>query len=126
RAPGGDGRAVQALHYGRGAVPHHLFPRQMADLLGWLRDGYGADESFGRVRAMPRGVPSVPVWLLGSSGESAALAAEVGCGYAFAQFISGEDGSRAAHLYRERFQPSAEFPQPRVLLAVGVLCADDE
>lgn len=124
RAPGGDARAVEALRYGRGGVPPQHFGRQLADLLGWLRDGYGADGAFGRVRAMPRGIPAVPVWLLGSSGASAALAGELGLGYAFAQFISGEDGRGAVEVYRERFRPSPEFPEPRVVPAVGVLCAE--
>lgn len=124
RAPGGDRRAVAALQYGRGAMPPALFPTQLADLLAWLGDGYGSPEAFGRVRAMPRGIGAPPVWVLGSSGESAALAAELGCGYAFAQFISGEDGTRAAALYRERFRPSPAFPEPRVAVAIGVLCAE--
>jgi luciferase family oxidoreductase group 1 len=124
RAPGGDRRAVAALQYGRGGISPALFPAQLADLLEWLRDGYGNVEAFGRVRAMPRGVGATPVWVLGSSGESAGLAASMGCGYAFAQFISGEDGASAADLYRARFTPSPEFPEPRVALAVGVLCAE--
>jgi len=124
RAPGGDGRAVAALRYGRGAIPHNLYSTQLSDLLEWLADGTANQEAFGRVRAMPRGVDPPPVWVLGSSGESAALAAELGCGYAFAQFISGVDGSAATALYRKRFRPSPTFPAPRVALAVGVLCAD--
>ncbi|HYW08711.1 MAG TPA: LLM class flavin-dependent oxidoreductase, partial [Longimicrobium sp.] len=51
-------------------------------------------------------------------------AAELGCGYTFAQFISGEDGAAMVRSYRERFRPSARFPEPRAILAVGVVCAD--
>jgi luciferase family oxidoreductase group 1 len=124
RAPGGDRRAVAALQYGRGGLSPALFPTQLADLQDWLRDGYGNAEAFGRVRAMPRGVGAPQLWVLGSSGESASLAASLGCGYAFAQFISGEDGAAAARTYRERFTSSPEFAEPRMALAVGVLCAE--
>ncbi|MDQ3555323.1 MAG: LLM class flavin-dependent oxidoreductase [Gemmatimonadota bacterium] len=123
RAPGGDVRATQALAYGRGHLAIEHFPQQVADLVGWIGDGLDDEHPFRRVRAMPR-APSVPeVWLLGSGGSSAEYAAELGCGYSFAQFISGQDGSALVQEYRERFRPSAHVPEPRASVGISVVCA---
>src|SRR5215207_7264712 len=75
---------------------------------------------------MPR-APTVPqVWLLGSGGSSAWYAAQLGCGYAFAQFISGEDGASLVRQYRDRFQPSTRQAAPRVSVGLGVICAETQ
>lgn len=125
RAPGGDGRTALALQYGRGALPVDAFPQQVEDLLAWLENDIPADHPFRKVRAMPRGGAGVPdVWLLGSGGHSALYAAQFGCGYSFAQFISGQDGARVVNAYRERFRPSLRNGTPRASVAVGVICAE--
>lgn len=125
RAPGGDGRTALALQYGRGAVPVDAFPRQVEDLLAWLDNSVPDDHPFRRVRAMPRGGAGSPdVWLLGSGGHSALYAAELGCGYSHAQFISGQDGARVVAAYRDRFRPRREGDEPRASVALGVICAE--
>lgn len=124
RAPGGDVRATQALAYGRGVLGADAFPHQVGDLVGWVTDSLEEEHPFRRVRAMPR-VGSVPeLWLLGSGGDSASYAAEHGCGYSFAQFISGLDGAAMVRDYRERFRPSPRLPTPRASVGIGVVCAD--
>ena len=125
RAPGGDRRAAEALGYGR-TLPIEHFPEQVRALVGWLENSYGREHPWGRVRAMPRGDTVPPVWLLGSGGRSGEYAAELGLGFTFAQFISGEDGEAAVRAYRERFRPSRHFAEPAATLAVGVVCADTE
>lgn len=125
RAPGGESRSVQALQYGRGPIPIERFPEQVDHLIGWLENRYAGDHPFRRVRAMPRGGAGVPpVWLLGSGGRSAGYAAALGCGFSFAQFISGIDGSGQLREYRGSFQPSSAFPEPAGSVAVGVVCAE--
>src|SRR5690606_18897571 len=123
RAPGGTGGATAALRYGRDPIPVERFPEQVADLLEWLRDGFAPDDPKRRIRATPRARTSPPVWILGSGGDTARLAGELGRGYAFAQFISGLDGAAAFETYRAHFRPSPDFPEPRAILAVGVTCA---
>jgi luciferase family oxidoreductase group 1 len=66
------------------------------------------------------------VWLLGSGGSSAHYAAEMGCGYSFAQFISGQDGAGQVRYYRERFRPSASRAEPAASVALGVICAETQ
>ena len=124
RAPAGTGRAAEALRYGRAPIPVERFPEQIEDLIGWLGESFGDDHRFRRVRATPRGTDVPEIWLLGSGGSTADEAARLGCGYSFAQFISGIDGAAAVRRYRERFQPSPHLPAPRANVGIGVICAE--
>ncbi len=126
RAPGGDNRATAALQYGREEIGVERFPRQVADLVGWVNDSLEDDHPFRRVRAMPRAASVPQIWLLGSGGSTAFLAAEQGCCYSFAQFISGLDGAPLVREYRERFRPSPLLSAPQASLAVGVICAETQ
>ena len=62
---------------------------------------------FRNVRAMPADVPLPPIFLLGSSGYSAQLAAMVGAGFSFAHHFSDYDPVAAMRIYRDHFQPSS-------------------
>jgi luciferase family oxidoreductase group 1 len=125
RAPGSDQTTARALAYGRG-IGVDYFPQQIGDLLDYLGDGLPPGHPFAGVTAMPTGSEMPEVWLLGSSHESAHLAAHFGTAFSFAHFIAGEGGPEAVRAYRERFRPSAACPAPRVSVAVFVLCADTE
>jgi luciferase family oxidoreductase group 1 len=124
RAPGSDQLTARALRSdGRGPDE---FPGQVADLLGLLRDEVPAGHALGRVHAMPTG-PTVPeVWLLGSSDQSAMLAAHFGTAFSFAHFINADGGEAVTRAYGRAFRPSAGLAAPRASLAVFVVCADTE
>lgn len=124
RAPAGTGRAASALRYGREGIPVERFPEQIQDLMGWLGETFPDDHPWRKVRATPRGTDTPEVWMLGSGGSTAHVAAQLGCGYSFAQFISGMDGRSAVRAYLDRFQPSSAMPEPRANVGVGVLCAE--
>jgi alkanesulfonate monooxygenase SsuD/methylene tetrahydromethanopterin reductase-like flavin-dependent oxidoreductase (luciferase family) len=47
----------------------------------------------------------------------------MGCGFSFAQFISGEDPAAQVRQYRERFRPSPWRAAPAASVALGVICA---
>lgn len=124
RAPAGTGQAAAALRYGRQAIPVEQFPAQLEDLLGWLGESLTEDHPLARVRATPRGTDLPEMWMLGSGGSTVDVAAGLGLGYSFAQFISGVDGAEAVRSYRKRFRPSRAFDRPHANLGIGVLCAD--
>jgi luciferase family oxidoreductase group 1 len=126
RAPGGDARATLALAYGRGRLGAEHFPGQVQDLIGWATDGFDDQHPWRRVRAMPRAATVPQFWLLGSGGGSAQYAAENGCGYSFAQFISGQDGAPLVRQYQDRFRPSPWRAAPEASVALGVICAETE
>lgn len=125
RAPGSDQLAARALAYGAQRTPE-LYPRQITDLLAWLEDAVPAEHPFAGVKATPR-APGMPeIWLLGSSDESAMLAAHFGTAFSFAHFISSDGSVEAMRGYRARFQPSSRLAAPRASAAVFVVCADTE
>lgn len=123
RAPGGDRMTALAMGEGRyhGAEE---FPQQVQYLVAYLDDALPADHPFATVKANPVGPTAPPVWLLGSSDYSGALAAELGLNFAFAHFISAEGGDAVMRDYKRRYQPSARGPEPNALLCVAVICAE--
>lgn len=125
RAPGSDGRTALALAQGR-PLPIERFPEHLRDLAGFLHDALPEDHPFQGVRAMPQEPGAPELWLLGSSGESAAYAAHFGFAFSFAHFINPVGGEGVLRAYRASFRPSATLDRPRGSLAVRVLCADTD
>ncbi|HZQ73253.1 MAG TPA: LLM class flavin-dependent oxidoreductase [Burkholderiales bacterium] len=125
RAPGGDLRTAQAV--GGGHAPGaERFPEQVWELVGHLDGALPDEHPFKRVRVQPE-VPGAPeVWLLGSSDYSGALAAQLGLPFAFAHFISARGGDAVCRFYRDRFQPSAREPRPRVIVCTFAICAQSD
>ena len=123
RAPGADQPTTRALRADAG-LDH--FPQQVADLIGFVRGRLPEGHPYAKVVAMPSG-PTVPeVWLLGSSDQSAAIAAHFGTGFSFAHFINDEGGAEVTGAYAREFRPSELLPAPRASVAVFVVCADTE
>lgn len=122
RAPGTDPVTSQALR----PFDPEQFPQQLAELMALSRGDFPADHAFHRVRVVPTGVPLPPIWLLGSSGASARMAGTLGLGYGFASHFSPTPAGPALEAYREAFRPSADFPEPHVVLGVAVVCAESE
>jgi luciferase family oxidoreductase group 1 len=125
RAPGSDGVTAYALAQGR-PMPIERFPEQLRDLDAYLHDAVPADHPFPGVRALPQGSGAPEIWLLGSSGQSAAYAAYFGFAFSFAHFINQVGSTEVLAGYRAAFRPSARLAAPRASLAVRVLCADTE
>ena len=118
RAPGGDGAVIRAL---RRDPMADSFPQDVVELMDYL----GPAREGATVRAHPGEDTNVPIWMLGSSLFGAQLAAYLGLPYAFASHFAPGDLSQAVAIYRQRFQPSAQNPTPRFMLAVNVFAADD-
>jgi luciferase family oxidoreductase group 1 len=126
RAPGSDYVTARALAQGPGALGIEEFPRQIQDLLAYLRDAIPHGHPFAGVSAQPRGTTMPEPWLLGSSGQSAAYAAYLGCAFSFAQFITDRQGPEIMAAYRREFRPSLWYDQPQGSIGVAVICADTE
>ena len=125
RAPGTDPHTMFALQRDRRQAAPDDFPEQLAELLALLEDDLAPDHPFARLTALPGGPERPEVWLLGSSPQSAIWAAELGLPYSFADFINPR-GAELAHLYRDRFQPSARRDTPWVAVAVSTICAETD
>ena len=127
RASGTDPMTAHALQRDRSAASPDDFPQQLAELLAYLEGGFPAGHPFARLADLP-GSPERPVpWLLGSSLQSAIWAAQLGVGYAFADFINSAGASVAAE-YRERFADGDKRTgdAPRIAVAAWVIVADTE
>ena len=124
RAPGSDRLTAQALAHGPGALGIEHFPDQLQDLVGYLHNDLPPDHPFRPVRVQPAGPTSPPIWLLGSSDQSAAYAAGLGFAFSFAHFINPHGGPQVMAAYRQYYRPSAELPEPLGSVGISVLCAD--
>ena len=122
RAPGTDPATSRALRPFDG----DQFPQQVTELLALSRQSFPADHPFATVRVVPGDVALPPIWVLASSGATAAFAGSIGVGYAFARHFSPAPPGPAIRAYRDSFQPSAQFPRPHVILGVSVVCAATE
>ncbi|WP_343039456.1 LLM class flavin-dependent oxidoreductase [Microvirga makkahensis] len=136
RAPGTDMTTAAALR--RGQIGAEDFPNQVTELIGFLDDDFPGGHPYGdgvyavpgprqdRENGVPRSFERPPVWLLGSSGYSAQLAAHLGLPFAFAAHLADENVELALILYRQKFRPSAVLDRPYAITSFGVLAADDE
>ncbi len=123
RAPGTDRPAAYALRRSLESQGEE-FPQQLEELRAFFRPPI----SHQKVQAVPGAGLKVPIWLLGSSGFSAQLAAYLGLPFAFAGHFAPEYILPALEIYREKFQPSETLAEPRAMLAINVVAAqsDDE
>jgi luciferase family oxidoreductase group 1 len=119
RAPGTDPATSRALR----PFDAEQFPDQVKELLALSRQSFPAEHPFASIRVVPGDVKLPPIWVLASSGATAAFAGSLGLGYGFARHFSPNPPGPAIRAYRERFTPSEAFAQPHVVLGVSVICA---
>ncbi len=121
RAPGTDQLTAAALRRNNINTAYH-FPADVRELQLY----FSHENSDGRVRAFPGEGLDIPIWILGSSTDSAYLAAEMGLPYAFAAHFAPAQFKAAITLYREHFKPSPYLAAPYVMGSVNVIAADTD
>ena len=126
RAPGTDPVTSYALRRRQGIGDDDDFLERFQELLLIENRGFPEGHPFNNVWAMPLDVPLPPIWLLGSSGYSAELAAAVGAGFSFAHHFANHDAVSAMRSYRDKFRPSPARAEPAAILAVHVVCAETD
>lgn len=120
RAPGSD----QATAYALRRTLHSSgdeFPQQVEEL-----QNYFSENPKGSVKAFPGTGLDVPLWLLGSSGFSAQLAAIKGLPFSFASHFAPDYTMQALQLYHQNFKPSAALKEPYAMVGVNVIAADTQ
>jgi luciferase family oxidoreductase group 1 len=125
RAPGTDALTAMALRRSAESAGAEDFPAQLMDLIHLGGEGLPPEHPFHGVRAEPLDVPLPPIWMLGSSDYGARVAAALGTGFAFARHMNPRGAEAAMGLYRDGFRPSPALPEPRAILALSAVCADD-
>ncbi|MDO3647968.1 LLM class flavin-dependent oxidoreductase [Nocardia mangyaensis] len=121
RAPGTDPVTARALRRHADGLGAESFPRELTTLIGFFR---GTDTD-GIVASPGRGAEP-EVWLLGSSGYSAQVAAALGLPFAFAHHIAPDNTAAAVDLYRDNFRPSETRNEPYTIVAASAICADTD
>ncbi|MDO7742738.1 MAG: LLM class flavin-dependent oxidoreductase [Pedobacter sp.] len=121
RAPGTDQVTAMAIRGERFNAAHD-FPQDILKLQAF----FSADNSSSRVRAIPGEGLDIPIWILGSSTDSARLAAAMGLPYAFASHFAPAQFLTAINIYRQNFKPSAVLANPYVIACLNVVAADTD
>ena len=107
RAPGGDMRAAAALNQGRVIDPDAI-NALIEETVALLRDELPATHPYASVEVRPLPAQMPEVWLLGSSGQSAAWAGVHDLNYAYAQFFTGRQQVEIMDHYRSHLPDNPE------------------
>src|ERR1700749_3258172 len=126
RAPGTDQVTSYALRARQDPRQGDDFLERFQELLLLERGGFPEGHPFRTVHSVPSEVALPPIWLLGSSGYSAELAAAVGMGFSFAFHFADYDAASAMLSYRDHFKPSAMLKEPYAILGTAVIAADSD
>jgi luciferase family oxidoreductase group 1 len=124
RAPGTDPRTAAALRRNPDTLDAREFPQELIDLMGLLGDVREGSRLHDRFRATPAPTSHTPVFLLGSSGFSAQLAGILGLPFVQAHHFDMGGTDESLQLYRQRFQPSANWKEPYAIVSAGVVIAE--
>lgn len=121
RAPGTDPLTAAALR--RGDMNHaYNFEYHIRELQRFM----SLENKGAQVRAFPGEGADVPLYILGSSTDSAFLAAKMGLPYVFAGHFAPTQFTAAFEIYQTRFTPGEALKEPYTVLCVNIFAADTE
>ncbi|MBA2279634.1 MAG: LLM class flavin-dependent oxidoreductase [Acidimicrobiia bacterium] len=126
RAPGTDPVTAAALRRDLGHELVEEFPRHLAELVAFLHGAFPEGHPYRAITAVPQATEPPEVWLLGSSDFSAHLAGRLGLPFSFAHHFSAVNTLPALAAYRSAFRSAPAGAQPQAMVAVSVICADDD
>ncbi|MRH45044.1 MsnO8 family LLM class oxidoreductase [Aquibacillus halophilus] len=121
RAPGTDMLTASALRRSQNDSVY-TFPEDVQSLLTY----FGPEEHQGRIKAHPGMGTNIPIYILGSSTDSAVLAAKLGLPYVFASHFAPKYMEEAISIYRNRFQPSEYLDSPYMMVCLNVIAAESD
>jgi luciferase family oxidoreductase group 1 len=121
RAPGTDQLTASILRRGDNFM-NYDFEAEIKNLQNY----FSLDNKESKVRAIPGEGANVPIYILGSSTDSAFLAAKLGLPYAFAGHFAPQQFYNAVEIYRSQFQPSEFLQEPYTIACVNVIAANTD
>jgi luciferase family oxidoreductase group 1 len=121
RAPGTDALTAQAIRKDF-FEQSQQFPQNVTALQNY----FSVENATANVRAFPAEGTKVPIWILGSSMDSAALAAAKGLPYAFAGHFAPRQMQQAFEFYRDNFQASEFLEHPKTIACINAIAADTD
>lgn len=121
RAPGTDPLTAIALRRGNQNFNYN-FEYHIQELFQY----FSSENQDAKVRAFPGEAANVPVYILGSSTDSAFLAAKLGLPYAFAGHFAPGQFQQALEIYQSKFIPSQYLDKPYSMLCLSIFAAETE
>ncbi|CAM4107973.1 LLM class flavin-dependent oxidoreductase [Zobellia nedashkovskayae] len=121
RAPGTDQTTANAIRPDRMQAVYR-FPEEMHNIQKY----FSKDNQDAKVRAPIAEGVDVPIYILGSSTDSAYLAAKEGLPYVFASHFAPTQLMEALNIYYNNFQPSKYLQEPYSIAAVNVIAAETD
>lgn len=119
RAPGTDQLTAMALRRNNLNTSFYF-----KDDVQALQQYFHSDNAISKVRAHPGEGLDIPIYILGSSTDSAYLAAELGLPYAFAAHFAPAMLEQAIQIYKANFKPSEQLDKPYMIVCVNVVAAE--
>lgn len=119
RAPGTDMHTASILRRGQ-LDNNYNFEFHIQELRQYL----SLENKNSKVRAIPGEGANIPLYMLGSSTDSAFLAAKLGLPYAFAAHFAPSQMEVAFEIYEEHFQPSDVLKKPYKMACINIIAAD--
>ncbi|KOS68304.1 luciferase [Lysinibacillus contaminans] len=123
RAPGGDHPAIYALAEGRRQRMTEQYDK-LEIILKLMNEQKTGEYVYDQVVASPTNIKLPEAWLLGSSGQSAMQAGQLGVGYSYAQFFTGNMSKDIFDAYRAYFTPSYYMEKPQILVTYAATVAE--
>ena len=123
RAPGGGQLVSAAMSYGS-KIGVEYYPTKIADLIAFLNETGHANKALEGISVSPKAEIPPQVWLLGSSSESAQIAATLGLPFSYAHFIYPNGAKDIINLYRKKFKKSKILASPFANICVATICAE--
>jgi len=121
RAPGTDMMTASALRRSKNDS-EYTFPDDVKTLLTY----FGPEDQQSYVKAYPGVGTNIPIYILGSSTDSAYLAASLGLPYVFASHFAPRYMEEAISIYRKYFQRSEYLDQPYMIVCLNVIASETD
>lgn len=121
RAPGTDMMTASALRRSKNDS-EYTFPDDVKTLLTY----FGPENQQSYVKAYPGVGTNIPIYILGSSTDSAYLAASLGLPYVFASHFAPRYMEEAISIYRKYFQRSEYLDQPYMIVCLNVIASETD
>ena len=121
RAPGTDQVTAQAIRSDRMQAVY-----QFPDEIEKIKTYFSTENADSKVRVPFAEGLNVPIYILGSSTDSAHVAASKGLPYAFASHFAPAELYEAFSIYHNSFTPSEFIEKPYTIACINVIAADTD
>lgn len=119
RAPGTDQVTAHAIRSDRMQAVY-----QFPDEVSKIQQYFSSENKTEKVRVTVAEGVDIPLYILGSSTDSAHLAAKMGLPYVFASHFAPAQLFDALNIYYNNFQPSKVLQEPYSIVGLNIIAAD--